>query len=411
MMSILWLGSFAVLAMVAVVSIELVAAWRWRRPAATWSMVRSSMRSPRVAVLMPAHNEEDAIWETLGSLLPMMGDGDRVLVVADNCSDGTAEAARALGADVVERSCLAERGKGYALEFGRLHLAHDPPDVVIVLDADCRIERGSIRGLARAALACGGPVQAVYVMDPPAPATPIDAVSVFAICVKNHLRPLGLAYLGGPCLLVGSGMAIPWSLFAGARLDCGNVVEDLQMGVDLAVGGAPAHLCREVEVRSVLPSGRSAAVTQRTRWEHGHLRLILTQAPRLVWAGIRQRRPALAVLGAELAVPPLSLLILAVCCAVLASSVAAAAWGHIGPLAASSAAVVLLAGAIGLHWRVWRAPGMRIGPVSVARYVLMKVPIYLRFMVARQREWVRTPRTRATLEEPAGSPREAGAAP
>ncbi|UUZ49852.1 hypothetical protein LP420_06825 [Massilia sp. B-10] len=45
--------------------------------------------------------------------------GDRLLVVADNCSDDTANQARSLGADVLERTDLVRRGKGYALDARR----------------------------------------------------------------------------------------------------------------------------------------------------------------------------------------------------------------------------------------------------------------------------------------------------
>lgn len=71
----------------------------------------------RLAVLIPAHDEEEGIATTLESLL----DGDypasarRVIVVADNCSDATAARAAATGAEVWERTDPANRGKGFAL--------------------------------------------------------------------------------------------------------------------------------------------------------------------------------------------------------------------------------------------------------------------------------------------------------
>ena len=55
-----------------------------------------------------------------------MANGDRLLVVADNCSDDTAAVARAAGAEVTERSDVERRGKGYALDHGVRHLAADP---------------------------------------------------------------------------------------------------------------------------------------------------------------------------------------------------------------------------------------------------------------------------------------------
>jgi len=52
---------------------------------------------PRVAVLVPAHNESSIIIATLNSIRPQLLEGDRLLVVADNCTDDTAALARTAG--------------------------------------------------------------------------------------------------------------------------------------------------------------------------------------------------------------------------------------------------------------------------------------------------------------------------
>ena len=56
---------------------------------------------PRVAVLMPAHNEALLITETVRMVVAILSSGDRLLVVADNCSDETAQLAAQAGAEVV----------------------------------------------------------------------------------------------------------------------------------------------------------------------------------------------------------------------------------------------------------------------------------------------------------------------
>src|SRR5687768_5691036 len=99
----------------------------------------------RLAVLIPAHNEQSVIAATLQTLMPTVPAGSRVLVVADNCSDTTAAAARALGAKVVERTHALERGKGYALDFGIQHLSQDQPHAVVFLDADCQVSPDTVR--------------------------------------------------------------------------------------------------------------------------------------------------------------------------------------------------------------------------------------------------------------------------
>src|SRR5262249_19653464 len=89
---------------------------------------------PRCAVVIPAHNEPAGFGDTTKRLQPQSRPGDRLIVVADNCSDSTAAAAREAGAEVIERQDAERRGKGFALDFGLKHLEADPPAVVVVID-------------------------------------------------------------------------------------------------------------------------------------------------------------------------------------------------------------------------------------------------------------------------------------
>ena len=259
----------------------------------------------RVAVLVPAHDEERGIAATLATVTPQLRAGDRLIVVADNCSDATAAVARAAGADVFERSDPAHRGKSFAVASGVTYLAADAPDIVVIVDADCCVEAGAIEALRAAAVE--RPAQAAYVMRAPDGAPPTRRLAELLFLVRNVVRPLGLARLGVPCLLTGAGMAFPWSLIRGAPLASGSVVEDLQLAIDLAADGTPPRFCGGARVTSPFPSGEPAAAAQQTRWLWGVVRTI-GQAPRLVAAALRHRQPSLVGLAAELAVPPLTML-------------------------------------------------------------------------------------------------------
>ena len=99
---------------------------------------------PPLAVLVPAHNESAHLAPTLANLQAQLAPGDRLLVVADNCDDDTAECARRAGAEVVERHDRSRRGKGYALAHGVAHLSRCPPGMVLVVDADCQLSPGAL---------------------------------------------------------------------------------------------------------------------------------------------------------------------------------------------------------------------------------------------------------------------------
>src|SRR5262245_31183073 len=187
----------------------------WTSPASA-----PGMPSHRTAVLIPAHNEGTGILPTIRDVQTQLGPNDRILVVADNCTDDTAQIVQAAGVEVTIRTDPAHRGKGYALEFGVRHLGLNPPDVVVIIDADCWLGDDTLRNLADCAMASERPVQSLYLMLAPENALPGKRVNLFAWRVKNWVRPLGLKMFGLPTQLFGTGMAFPFSLLVGR--DLGN---------------------------------------------------------------------------------------------------------------------------------------------------------------------------------------------
>lgn len=371
---------------------------------------------PTIAVLVPAHNEAGGIGATIADLDSQLTADDRLLVVADNCTDETATVARVAGAEVVERSDPQRRGKGYALRYGLQALGAEPRDVVVIVDADCQIEPGALDRVARVAVAVDAPVQARYYLDPPANSDALTAISALACLIKNVVRPLGLHRLGLPCQLNGSGMAFPWHVIQRTPISTEAMAEDLELGLALARAGRPAHYCPEAVVRSDLPARRSAAMSQRRRWEHGYLAALLRDVPRLWWAAIAHRNPRLMALALDLSVPPLSLLLLLWAVALAGASAAAAlgavTWWPVMLLAAAGAMVLF---ATALAWLRFGREITSVGTILIAPlYVLGKVPIYLTFLTRRQRAWVRTERPEESsapqaLDVGVGSNRESDA--
>ena len=95
---------------------------------------------PSATILIPAHNEAEVIGQSLDSLFPQLMPCDRIVVIADNCSDKTAEIVQKKGITVIERDNTEHRGKGYAIDYGIKYLSNHPPDIVVILDADCFME-------------------------------------------------------------------------------------------------------------------------------------------------------------------------------------------------------------------------------------------------------------------------------
>lgn len=358
---------------------------------------KESSRSERgrIAVLVPAHNEGDKLVPTVTDIREQLSDDDRLLVVADNCSDDTAIIAAAAGAEVIERYDTARIGKGFALDFGLRHLACDPPDLVIVIDADCRLAADAIGQLALACTKTGRPAQALYLMTPPIGSEINYQVAEFAWRVKNWVRPLGLKALKLPCQLVGTGMGFPWPVITSADVASGWIVEDLKLGLDLALTGSAPVFCPSARVSSQFARSVKGATDQRNRWEQGHVGMILRAAPRLAATALVYRDLELLALALDLAVPPLSLLVLLSCGVLAATAIAGMIGFSVAPFMISAAGILALTAAISLAWlRHGRdaLPGRAI--LAIPGYIVRKLPLYVRILFGRTtNRWIRTDRT------------------
>jgi cellulose synthase/poly-beta-1,6-N-acetylglucosamine synthase-like glycosyltransferase len=358
----------------------------------TLATTRTKLPPADVTVIVPAHNEALSIADTVRSVLCGSHCATRVLVVADNCSDETAELARTEGATVIERDDDTRRGKGYALAFARDHLASAPPAAVFILDADCRIDRGSAELLARIAVARGEPIQARNLLSAPADAPPLVLLSNFAFLLKNLVRARGMYRLGGGITLSGTGMAFPWKIFAQVDLATSDAVEDLRLALALALNGTKVHLCEEVQVTSAAAEPRDS-MGQRRRWEHGFLASASRRGLPLLLKGAVRRCRHLAALGAHMLVPPLALLFLIAFAALLPAGGLMAWNGNSVPGLFLLGALVCGITTIGLAWyREGRSTLSARTLIRAPAYILWKLPLYLGFFSARQTEWNRTRR-------------------
>lgn len=396
--AVAWLLALPVGVMLLWLTAEIVAGLR------PFPIRQAAARIPRTTVLIPAHNEAAGIASTV---LPLAGADPAIsiLVVADNCTDATVQVAREVGAEVIERQDDLQRGKGFALAFGRNHLAYRPadrqPEAVIVLDADCRTDIASIRLLAQEAVRRDAPVQARNLLVEPAVpavgatagrASPITQLSNFAMLVKNLVRARGLQRLGGGIPLFGTGMAFPWRIFARAQLATDHLVEDMQLALDLAKSGIKVSLLEQARVESA-PAPDNAMAEQRGRWERGFIGTALSQGFPMLLGGIANRSRHRAALGLHLMVPPLALLLML---GTLALS-GVAVLGLLGQdwLPALTLAVALFVAlvAVASAWLIeGRATLTPCAALEAPFYILWKIPLYLGFLSKDRRGWTRTRR-------------------
>jgi cellulose synthase/poly-beta-1,6-N-acetylglucosamine synthase-like glycosyltransferase len=354
----------------------------------------NSSTRPCVAVLIPAHNEGSGLLPTIQDVQSQLRPNDRLLVVADNCSDDTAAVAKAGGCEIIERHDSLRIGKGFALDYGLRHLSCKPPEIVIVIDADCRIDPGSIDQLARECTRTSRPAQALDLMVQ-SENSPIDhCVAEFAWRLKNWVRPLGLLSLNMPCQLMGTGMAFPWAVIWSAELASGEVVEDLRLGIELAAAGKAPVFCPAARVTSVFPSSIEAASGQRERWEGGQLRIIIKTAPKMLLAAVEQRNLGLLVLVFDLLIPPLTVFICLLIVDLFCAIIAWLALSQSAPVLISLVNLLALSAALVLAWDKFGRDILTSDRFFlVFKYALSKMGLYIR-MYSRKRSpsWIRTER-------------------
>jgi hypothetical protein len=357
----------------------------------------------RIAVLIPAHDEEQVIGETLRAMaaLEYPADRHRVHVVADHCTDATIAIATAAGVEVLEHDG-ATRGKGPALQWaiGRLLDGDEPPDVFVVVDADTVVDPRLLTVVDEAISAGARAVQGQYrVRDPGS--SPAAGLRAAALALRHHLRPLGRTTLGASSGLYGNGMAFTADVLR--RRDwSGHLTEDVELQMELLLDGILVEYAPAAVVEAEMPATLSGAQTQNERWERGRLDLARRYVPRLVRDATRRPgaappagAPRVAAADAVLdhLVPPLSVLV----AATGAVAVAGAALRMVAPVGRPRQGwglVALLAGHVVSGLVLARAPrSVYRSFVHAPGMVVWKVRLWVRMLLGRSDvDWVRTAR-------------------
>ncbi len=272
-------------------------------------------RTTRFAIVVPAHDEAAVISDTLRSFdtLDYPRAAYDVHVVADNCTDTTAEIVREHGWHVHERHDLGDPGKGPALNwlFDRIDADLELDfEVVVVVDADTVLDSGFLAAMDRAFADGAEVAQGFYSVRDPGDSTSAG-IRYAALACRHHLRPLGRNRLGASCGLYGNGMAFQRDILRRRRWS-GHLVEDAEFQMELLLGdGVLVRYVPDARLEAEMPGTLDGATSQNERWERGRIELARRSVPRLVRAlpTARGRRIAYLDAIADHVIPPLSLVV------------------------------------------------------------------------------------------------------
>jgi 1,2-diacylglycerol 3-beta-glucosyltransferase len=220
--------------------------------------------------LVPAHNEEKLIGRTLDTLKTEIGPRDQILVVADRCTDGTAEIARQAGANVLVREAGATPGRAAARDDGLRHALDMEWDAIVMIDADTIVEPGFFAA-CEAALASGAEAAQARLASIRGPRV-LDQVAVASCALQGVMIPRGRARLGLHVRLIGWGMVLSRRLATSttARFRAA-ASEDLWYSLELHLEGIRPRYMDQARLRSESVGSWRAAGTQRTRYEAGRM--------------------------------------------------------------------------------------------------------------------------------------------
>jgi cellulose synthase/poly-beta-1,6-N-acetylglucosamine synthase-like glycosyltransferase len=345
--------------------------------------------SKKVAVVVPAHNEEVNIARTVKSLITAQGGGIQltVVVVADNCSDSTAGRAAEAGAQVMVRHDETLRGKGYALDYAFANLIYGGFDFFVVIDADSEVSANFLTETAKAFRAGAGATQGRYIVRNSGDSVRTRLMNV-ALFGFNVLRPRGRDRLGISAGIYGNGFALSADTLRAVPYTAASVVEDLEYHIALVRANRKVRFVNSAAVFGDMPVAGAGVKTQRARWEGGRLRMLVEKVPLLAREVLRGRfrltEPALDLMLLPLAFHVLLLLLALVAPSNLVRGVA---------LAGLATVVLHLIAAIFVGGGTVKDLGiLAVAPV----YILWKI-LLIPKLIATSRSgaaWVRTERPR-----------------
>ncbi len=350
----------------------------------------------RFDIVVPAHNEEQGIAQTVASLccLDYPSTQRRILVVADNCTDATAARAREAGATVLERKDADRRGKGYALAYAFERSAKDgQADAVVVVDADTLVSDNLLKAFAARLAGGAGAVQADYAVAN-RDASWRTRLMAIALGMFHILRSLGRERLKVSCGLRGNGMCFTHDTLTRVPHDAFSIVEDLEYGIRLGKAGIRVEYAGDAHVYGEMVSGERASRSQRRRWESGRLQIAKQHGLPLLRDALRTRSRLLFDLAMDVLVPPLSYLVLGAVLGTLACGVLA--FFGVGARVARAAYGLSFAFLTAYVLRGWWLSGSGLrGLLDLAFapvYLVWKIALLVRGSNARKDEWVRTAR-------------------
>lgn len=231
----------------------------------------------RFMAIIPAHNEESVIANLIDSLKKQNYPKELldIYVIADNCTDKTAEIAKNAGAIVLERFDEENKTKGHALKwFLNKKIEEDAPyDAFCVFDADNIAHEDFIKNMNKKLCQGEDVVQGYRDIKNPTDSWISAGYAIF-YWTMNRFYHLARYNLGLSPLINGTGFMVKFDVIKPTGWDTKTLTEDIEFSLKRIIAGKKLGWATDAIVYDEQPVGFKQSWSQRSRWTVGHMQCI-----------------------------------------------------------------------------------------------------------------------------------------
>lgn len=271
----------------------------------------------RFLIAIAAHDEEAVIARTVEKLLALDYPKDlfEIHIVADHCTDRTAELARSAGAAAHERKSGPRTGKGATLTWLFSRILEKESDAVVIFDADTRVDSRFLR-IMDARLAKGEDViQGQHIIRNPNDGW-FPALTWAMFLVDNRYQNQGRANLGLSAKHMGDSICFRSEVLRKVGWGEG-LTEDYQLRQKLLLQGIRITYAPRAKGYGEAVLSWRQAEKQRARWIRGVQQAGEQYKRQLLRESLRRRDPAILDGALQSYLPAYSTLVLVVGCLII----------------------------------------------------------------------------------------------
>ena len=241
----------------------------------------------RFMAIIPAHNEEEVVANLIESLKNQNYNKELydIYVIADNCTDRTAQVAREAGAIVYERFDPEKKTKGFALDwFLQQKIKEDAPyDALCVFDADNIVDKDFIKNMNKKLCQGEDVVQGYRDIKNPADNWITSGYALF-YWTMHRFYHLARYNVGLSPLLNGTGFMVRFDCIKPRGWKTVTLTEDIEFSLQRIIQGKKLGWATDAIVYDEQPTGFKQSWSQRSRWTVGHMQCIKEYTKKLAVA-------------------------------------------------------------------------------------------------------------------------------